>query len=38
MNPDRDSPLDIVEMVETIERHWPESEEKLVGDEVLSPL
>jgi uncharacterized protein with HEPN domain len=35
VNPDRDFLLDIVELVDTIERHWPESEEKLVGDEVL---
>ena len=35
MNPDRDFLLDIVELIETIERYRPETEEKLVQDEVL---
>lgn len=35
MNPDRDFLLDIVELIETIERHRPETEENLVQDEVL---
>lgn len=35
MNPDRDFLLDIVELIETIERHRPETEHQLVEDEVL---
>jgi uncharacterized protein with HEPN domain len=35
VNPDRDFLLDIVELIETIERHRPETEENLVQDEVL---
>lgn len=35
MNPDRDFLLDIVELIETIERHRPETEDMLIGDEVL---
>lgn len=35
MNRDRDFLLDIIEVIETIERHRPESEEELTGDEVL---
>lgn len=35
MNPDRDFLLDILELVETIERHRPETETELLEDEVL---
>lgn len=35
MNPDRDFLLDIVELIETIGRHRPETEEELIDDEVL---
>lgn len=35
MNPDHDFLLDIVELIETIERHRPESEAELLEDEVL---
>lgn len=35
MNPDRDFLLDIVELIETIERHRPETEAELLEDEVL---
>ncbi len=35
MNPDCDFLLDIVELIETIERHRPETEAKLIEDEVL---
>lgn len=35
MNPDRDFLLDIVELIETIERYLPGSEDELVADEVL---
>lgn len=36
MNSDRDFLLDIVELIETIERHRPETEEDLIRDEVLA--
>lgn len=35
MNPDRDFLLDMVELIETIERHRPETEAELIEDEVL---
>jgi len=35
VNRDRDFLLDIVELIETIDRHRPSSEAELVGDEVL---
>lgn len=35
MNPDRDFLLDIVELIETTERHRPETEAELLADEVL---
>lgn len=35
MNPDRDFLLDIVELIETIEQHRPETEEMMIEDEVL---
>jgi uncharacterized protein with HEPN domain len=35
VNSDRDFLLDVVELIETIERHRPETEEMLVEDEVL---
>ena len=35
MNPDRDFLLDIVELIETIDRHRPDSEEEFTNDEVL---
>ena len=35
MNPDRDFLLDIVELIETIQRHLPGSEAELLADEVL---
>ncbi len=35
MNRDRDFLLDMIELIETIDRHRPESEEAFVGDEVL---
>jgi uncharacterized protein with HEPN domain len=35
VNPDRDFLLDIAELIETIRRHQPESQEELMGDEVL---
>lgn len=35
MNPDRDFLLDIAELIETIDRHLPETAEELIGDEVL---
>ncbi|MEA2010242.1 MAG: hypothetical protein U9N78_06020 [Actinomycetota bacterium] len=35
MNRDRDFLLDIVELVEAINRNRPESEEAFTGDEVL---
>jgi uncharacterized protein with HEPN domain len=35
VNPDRDFLLDIVELIETIERRRPESEAQLLEDEVL---
>jgi uncharacterized protein with HEPN domain len=35
VNPDRDFLLDIIELIETIERHRPESEAQLLEDEVL---
>ena len=35
MNRDRDFVLDIVELIETIDRHRPASEAELIGDEVL---
>jgi uncharacterized protein with HEPN domain len=36
VNSDRDFLLDIVELIETIERHRPETEEDLIRDEVLA--
>lgn len=35
MNPDRDFLLDIVDFIETIERHRPEAFEDFVADEVV---
>lgn len=35
MNPDRDFLLDIIELIETIDRHLPKTEEQLIEDEVL---
>jgi uncharacterized protein with HEPN domain len=35
VNRDRDYLLDIIEMIETVERHRPESEDAFTGDEVL---
>ncbi len=35
MIPDRDFLLDIVELIETIDRHRPDSEEEFTDDEVL---
>ena len=35
MNPDRDFLLDIIEMIESIERHRPETFEDFVEDEVV---
>lgn len=35
MNPDRDFLLDIIELIETIERHRPETQEELIDNEVL---
>lgn len=35
MNRDRDFLLDIVELIETIGRHWPATEQDFVSNEVL---
>ena len=35
MNRDRDFLFDVIELIETINRHRPDSEEAFVGDEVL---
>ncbi len=35
MNRDRDFLLDIIELIEAIDRHRPDTEEAFTGDEVL---